>query len=255
MLDGTRTVKTWFVSGALSGSIRKIETTVGSKILTKYQAVYDEKGKLIRSYDANKMPTEYVYDEKGRRISEIRDGKSVWNRLYLGDEDSYETTTPFGEKKIRLKKTNPEYSRLLSKLPEDQRVKLPVAEFFEKTTVNGKSRQVFYSASGKTLAEINARNELITFVYDGSGNLVKSLRNGQLWIENSYDLNGKLSSRKEFDGNLKKVFVQVLEYDSTGAVTKVVNTNLVNKTSGVLENGVTTIVINNIKGVENENQK
>lgn len=67
--NGIRTVKTWFVSGSLAGKLRRIEEVQRDKTRVLYSAVYDEKGRLLRSLDQTGTTTSYVYGKSGEIVS------------------------------------------------------------------------------------------------------------------------------------------------------------------------------------------
>jgi hypothetical protein len=72
-LDGTKTEKSWFTSGPAHGKTRKIVQTAGEVKKVLEQCFYDEKGKMIRKIDHNRISTFFKYDTKGKRLSELID--------------------------------------------------------------------------------------------------------------------------------------------------------------------------------------
>ena len=68
-LDGTKTVKTWFKSGLLSGKIRKIEQTKDSKTVIIGQWAYDENGSLLRKTHENGDVETFSRDKDGKTVS------------------------------------------------------------------------------------------------------------------------------------------------------------------------------------------
>ena len=84
-IDGTRKVTHYFASGILRGRIRKEEKISERGSEVTYQAVYDEKGKLLREAKDDGVTILYKYDRKGNRIGATSNGKELWSKKYDTD--------------------------------------------------------------------------------------------------------------------------------------------------------------------------
>ena len=80
--NGIKTVSEWFTSGPLAGRFRKKIKTANGREQIEYEAVYDEKGKIIRENQGEYGKYEYTYDKQGNLIKSQNSNGSVELRNY-----------------------------------------------------------------------------------------------------------------------------------------------------------------------------
>jgi hypothetical protein len=67
-LDGTKTERSWFTSGAAHGKTKKVIQIAGGVKKVLEQSSYDEKGLIIRKIDSKGAVTLFKYNQNGERI-------------------------------------------------------------------------------------------------------------------------------------------------------------------------------------------
>ncbi|MDD2709471.1 MAG: hypothetical protein PHV34_15905 [Verrucomicrobiae bacterium] len=194
-LEGVKTVKTWFVSGKMSGLLRKIEQTTikdgkNSKPTVTYQATYNENAQKIREVNEKGEVTTFKYDQAGNQIAAVRDGKTLWEKGY---DSAGRLTYDRRESGLRIYReytgTN-SFIRTYQELNGTKVIEVVVGDKVQqKTYPNGKTCKFSYHKDTGALRErVEADGTRWVYEYDyQAGDFSKIFKNGLIFQQTVAD--------------------------------------------------------------------
>ena len=206
-VDGVRHVTHTFVSGVLTGKVRKKERIVKGKSEMILQAFYDETGKLLRLDEEGKELRTYNYDEKGRLVGVLSGGKELWSKK-------------FDEKGRVVEEVKKHGAHVVYQYLEDGRVEKKVSESngskltqlyhrgkeIRRELSGGRVFNYSYDDKGRLIRVVD-QNHLVRdilvrdIVYGVTGEVIEEYRDGVLSYKNFIDKNSAGRIKVFFDPN------------------------------------------------------
>lgn len=197
-VDGVKIIKTWFLSGPLSGKIRKIERIANGKAEVVLGNVYDEQGRLIRRI---------TRDENG--------SKSISETFYRDDGSWSETLTPAWS--------------IVSKFLDEKSVDSVKASQVKNGTA---WKYSFFDKNAKILALLDSAGKVVHFKF-GDG-FCNNYLNGKLFRADNYYPDGKLKEQRFYKADGQSISqIQTVTYDAAKrtATTTITSVNSMHNSS------------------------
>lgn len=226
--NGIPLIKTWFVSGKLAGSVRKVEKIVEGKAIPLEQYIYGEDGRLLRKINENGTTDIYEYTSSNgiNSVRALRNGQLI-SELAAGPDGSLLSSySPQLGKKTIVAREDPNWSTFF------RRIQSRISPFIPLDKVGriasqippGENKEtfVFYDTKGAKVGELRPSGALDVVRADISNPGVTTFLNGVIQQQLSTFPDGRIKQRLKYaaDG-VSIIETETHEYDSA-SLTEVV---------------------------------